>query len=243
MSTKIPLFAEEYAFLSNFYVAPFKWNGYVWPTVEHAYQAEKTIILYEQEWIKVAKHPGIAKKIGKKVTERENWNVLKISVMTELIWEKFDQCSELHQMLLDTGSAELIEGNYHHDNFWGDCYCKNCKEVKGQNILGFILMQIREVISIPGHISSAWISNEFIPSVLRSEIIEDSLIKEVVYCIGQEDGNGYEMWHGPNPDEKEMLEVIGKDSKSVIIRFDTDKTHKVIWRWNEVRWIQEGENK
>jgi hypothetical protein len=70
------------------------------------------------------------------------------------------------------------------------------------------------------------------------------MITEVVYCIGQEDDNGgYGMWHGPNPDEKEMLEIMGKDSKSVIVRFDTDRTHKVLWRWNKDRWIREGENK
>ena len=49
----------------------------------------------------------------------------------------------LRQMLLDTGDAILIEGNFWHDNFFGSCTCPKCGN-KGQNNLGKLLMQIRD---------------------------------------------------------------------------------------------------
>jgi len=47
-------------------------------------------------------------------------------------------------MLLATLDAELIEGNAWHDNFWGDCFCEKCRDIEGLNVLGNILMRIRE---------------------------------------------------------------------------------------------------
>lgn len=53
-----------------------------------------------------------------------------------------------------------------------------------------------------------------------------------MYAIGQDEGDGgYGMWDGPNPSLREMLEVIGRDTNSVIIRFNVDGTDEVIYRW------------
>jgi hypothetical protein len=166
MNTKIPLFAEEYAFLSNFHVSPFKWGGYIWPTVEHAYQAEKTINSFEQQLIREAKHPGEAKKIGRKVVLRENWDALKVPAMTEFVWQKFKQNDDLREQLLNTENAKLVEGNHWHDNFWGDCYCNNCLKIEGKNILGLILMKVREEMAKP-------LVTEYVPTYLRKEIVDD----------------------------------------------------------------------
>lgn len=38
---------------------------------------------------------------------------------------------------------EIVEGNYWHDNYWGNCTCDKCKNIEGQNKLGKILMKIR----------------------------------------------------------------------------------------------------
>lgn len=66
---------------------------------------------------------------------------------------------------------------------------------------------------------------------------EQAESKKVMYAIGQDDGKGgYGMWDGPNPSEEEMLEVEGRDSNSVIIRFNADGTDEVIWRWMQTRW-------
>lgn len=139
-------FKNEYEFLSNFYPSPFDWDGLNWLTVEHAYQAAKCIYPDQRNMINAAEYPGVAKKLGRKVQLIPNWEQVKVSIMTELVWLKFKQNHKLQDRLLNTGSAELVEGNYWHDNFWGDCFCKKCSNQKGKNMLGFILMEVREMI-------------------------------------------------------------------------------------------------
>ena len=56
---------------------------------------------------------------------------------------KFSHNPHLREKLIKTGDKILIEGNYWHDNDWGDCYCKNCKHTPGNNNLGKILMNVR----------------------------------------------------------------------------------------------------
>lgn len=143
---KISFFKDEFEFLSNFYLAPFTWKNKTWSTVEHAFQASKSRNPYYVEIIRKAKFPAIAKKIGRKVVLREGWEEIKIPLMTELVLLKFEQNLDLKNKLLSTGSAELVEGNYWHDNFWGNCFCSKCKNVKGQNVLGTILMEVREYL-------------------------------------------------------------------------------------------------
>jgi len=61
----------------------------------------------------------------------------------------------------------------------------------------------------------------------------------VMYGIGQDDGNGgIGMWHGPTPNEKEMLAEDGKDDKSVIVRFNEDGTDDIIYRWTCGEWMR-----
>jgi len=140
----ISQFKNEFEFLSNFYTSPFVYDGYCWPTVEHAFQAAKAKFPTERWLIRIAKSPTIAKKKGRRLLLRKDWEQVKVSIMTELVWLKFEYNPTLRDKLLDTDSAELIEGNYWHDNFWGDCFCKKCSNQKGKNMLGFILMEIRE---------------------------------------------------------------------------------------------------
>jgi len=63
------------------------------------------------------------------------------SVENAYVAAKFDK-ERTVQMLLDTGSQELVEGNVWHDNFWGNCTCSKCPE-PGENHLGKLLMKIR----------------------------------------------------------------------------------------------------
>ncbi len=74
----ITYFKDEYGFLSNFYPSPFVWNGFCWPTVEHAYQAAKVKHLEDQWEIRTAKTPAQAKKLGKFVEMREDWEQVKV---------------------------------------------------------------------------------------------------------------------------------------------------------------------
>ena len=141
---KIDKFDGEYRFLSNFFLAPVTYDGRIWPSSEHAYQAMKTEDKTAQESIRHMKKPGEAKRAGKIVTLRPYWNGLRELTMLEIVRAKFSQNADLAAKLIATGDAELIEGNTWHDNFFGDCSCPRCKEVQGKNVLGKVLMQVRK---------------------------------------------------------------------------------------------------
>ena len=64
--------------------------------------------------------------------------------MLKIIRNKFSQTPILGSWLKETYPKLLIEGNYWHDNYWGQCKCNRCTRYKGRNTLGKILMQVRE---------------------------------------------------------------------------------------------------
>lgn len=138
----ISAFRGEHAFLSNFWPASVWLEGDVYSTVEHAYQAAKSLSAIERNKVRLAKEPNEAKILGGKITLRSDWEQVKFEVMFMLLVQKFNQ-PEFKELLLSTGKRELIEGNYWHDNIWGECSCPKHKG-KGQNHLGKLLMQIRE---------------------------------------------------------------------------------------------------
>lgn len=137
MSEKITSFRGEYAFLSNFYPSPVKLLGVTYPTVENAFQAAKCIDNTEKKQFLTCS-PAQAKKLGKKVKLRNDWNTIRIHIMSELVFEKFSNNSNLKQKLIATGDAELIEENTWGDRYWGVC------NGKGENNLGKILMNTRK---------------------------------------------------------------------------------------------------
>lgn len=141
----IDKFDDEYAFLSNFYPSKILYNGHkLWfaPTIEHAFQASKTIDAEEEYDIIMAYTPGQAKKLGRHCHIRQDWEEIKDDVMYKLLKKKFS-IPELRNKLLATGDVMLIEGNWWHDNYWGSCACKKCNN-NGKNKLGELLMQIRK---------------------------------------------------------------------------------------------------
>jgi len=138
-------FDREYAFLSNFYNSPMiGFDGINYPTVEHAFQAQKTLNYKERLMIANALTPGKAKRLGRQVQLRDGWNNIKNEVMYNYVFHKFSQNPDLKQKLIDTNFEYLEEGNTWHDNYWGNCYCAKCQYIKGENHLGKILMQVRD---------------------------------------------------------------------------------------------------
>lgn len=135
---KISKFDGKFRFLSNFYESVFEYKGLLWKTAEHAYQAEKTNFIDLKEKIRMLPTASQAKKVGKKLPIREDWDQVKISVMEQIVYEKFKQNKKLMKMLIETDNALLEEGNYWNDTFWGIC------NGIGENHLGKILMKIRE---------------------------------------------------------------------------------------------------
>ncbi|MEG2254956.1 MAG: NADAR family protein, partial [Vagococcus sp.] len=87
--------------------------------------------------------PNDAKKLGRKIELREDWESIKFGVMREVIRCKFNQNPDLVKKLIGTGNEELIEGNTWHDNTYGNCSCEKCKNIVGKNVLGKILMEER----------------------------------------------------------------------------------------------------
>lgn len=131
-------FRDEYFFLSNFYPVEIKLDGIVYPNAETAFQAQKTLDVEERRKFSMLKNPVQAKRLGRKVKLRDDWEEVKLDIMTEVVSQKFLQHPHLIEMLLQTGDEELVEGNKWGDRFWGVC-----KGV-GENHLGKILMKIRD---------------------------------------------------------------------------------------------------
>ena len=140
----INCFEGEHSFLSNFAHRPIIIKGKTWVTVEHIFQAAKTLDENIREQIRLAPTPGIAKQMGRKVHLRSDWEQIKQDIMLKSVRLKFRLSPGLKEQLLSTKDAVLIEGNTWHDNVWGDCRCSKCQEIKGENLLGQILMQVRE---------------------------------------------------------------------------------------------------
>jgi N-glycosidase YbiA len=141
MTEPINRFRGAYQFLSNFYPALIQFEGFTYQSVEHAYQASKTLDLRQRRLIRAIKKAGAAKYVGRRqITLRPDWEDVKLDIMLDLLRKKFAH-GILHDWLIETGDAELIEGNHWGDFFWGVC------EGVGQNHLGKLLMQVRKEIS------------------------------------------------------------------------------------------------
>ena len=139
----IDCFSGEYEFLSNFYPCEITMpDGIVYPTSEHAFQAQKTQDIDKRRNIATLSTPGQAKRAGRKLELRKDWEDIKNDVMFTTILYKF-QNPELKGKLLATQGKMLVEGNTWHDNYWGNCTCDRCKNIKGENHLGQSLMGLR----------------------------------------------------------------------------------------------------
>jgi N-glycosidase YbiA len=142
-------FQKDYRFLSNFWPATVQ-LGRKWTqdepewynTVEHAYQAAKFKSSVHRSTIKKMARPGDAKLFARRsprAYKREDFDLIKLELMEYLLRQKFTPDSDLAYRLVNTGEAELIEGNKWNDTFWG----VDLKTNLGANHLGKMLMKIR----------------------------------------------------------------------------------------------------
>ena len=135
-------FSGPYRFLSNFYISPMYIDYATFDSVENYFQAQKTKTTTEHEKIRLAS-PSQAKALGRKVPLPKDWDEKKYSIMKNAVHHKFVQNRKLLQLLYDTGTAYLMEGNNRHDNYWGACWCQECRHKEHKNMLGLILMRAR----------------------------------------------------------------------------------------------------
>ena len=132
-NTVILSFTGSHRFLSNFYIEP---DG---TCVEREYQAQKCADYDDiDRFAKLT--PGQAKRLGRQVKIRSDWEQVKVETMRMLVWQKFVDHNELAKRLLATEVSLLVEGNNWGDRFWG-----RDKDGMGQgeNWLGKILMETR----------------------------------------------------------------------------------------------------
>lgn len=139
----ITSFKNEYRWLSNFYPCVVNYNGLTFQSVENAYQSAKSEDLDWKLYCSKAsaKESGTVKIKSQSVELVQNWKLFNIEVMMTLLVLKFSQ-EEFKTKLLNTGMLKIIEGNDWGDNFWG----VDTKSMKGRNILGSLIMTIRQYL-------------------------------------------------------------------------------------------------
>ena len=135
MRKAITKFRDDNFFLSYFYVAPVFYHGIRFENNEAAFQAAKCPERMQEFCVL---NPSEAKRLGRRVELRQDWEDIKYDVMYQVCKAKFLQNRDLMKRLIETGDAELVEDNTWNDTIWGVC------NGVGENHLGKILMRIRE---------------------------------------------------------------------------------------------------
>lgn len=138
MSNKIDCFSGDNRYLSNFWKCDIYYQGLYYTTVEHAYQAAKTLDEDLRKKISLLDTAGEAKGEGQALVKRDDWKSVKEDIMYQLVKLKFFENWELADRLLETGDKEIVEGNTWGDTFWGVC------DGVGENKLGEILSRVRD---------------------------------------------------------------------------------------------------
>ncbi len=127
---------NQYKEFSSFYPAPTLIDGQLWPTVEHYYQAMKTLDPYEREYIRLRPTAWQAKAAGQRTRLRPDWLSVRDQVMKTALIAKFTQHPPLRERLLATGDDRLHLCNP-KDSYWGS---------NGRDRLGELLMEVRAML-------------------------------------------------------------------------------------------------
>ncbi|MTJ09522.1 MULTISPECIES: NADAR family protein [unclassified Anabaena] len=131
---------EEYGCFSNFSNHGFVLDELYWSTSEHYFQAQKFVGTPYLEKLRLVKTPKEAAKMGRQRTLplRPDWEKVKDNIMRNAVLCKFSTHANIKEILLSTGNEELVEKSP-IDYYWG-CGADG----SGKNMLGIILMEVRE---------------------------------------------------------------------------------------------------
>lgn len=146
---------KPYGAFSNLYRSPVEFEGIVYPTAEHAYQAGKAAKPKVRDWILSAPSPALAAMAAHGLYTWDivpNWAVIKFERMRGVLKAKFTQHDQLAKLLLSTGTARLVEAgtvNNAVNRLWGEV------NGIGQNMLGVMLMEIRAELAKSSNATSA----------------------------------------------------------------------------------------
>lgn len=140
---------KPYGAFSNLYRREIEFEGVVYPTAEHAYQAGKPRKDSVREWLMSAPSPSLLAMAAHGLYSwdiQSNWSKVKFERMKQVLRAKFTQHEDLTALLLSTGEARLVESAT-VDNLvnrtWGEV------NGKGKNMLGKLLMEIRSELRQP----------------------------------------------------------------------------------------------
>lgn len=135
-------FTKGMQFLSNMYPCPVYYRGCCYNSVEHAYQAAKAINANDHDLISACNTSYEAKKMGRVINCRKDWDEVKDAVMLECVSSKFMTSPDLAYKLLQTENHTLVEYNYWGDTYWG------VSRGTGENKFGLILMHVRQGLKL-----------------------------------------------------------------------------------------------
>jgi len=133
-------FFHEYRWLSNFWECPVTVGGLTYDSAEAAYQASKLPDGANRRiFLNISAKE--AKKKGRSIEIRSDWERCKLFFMMLVLYAKFGKNPELREKLIATGDKHLEETNTWGDTYWGVC------KGEGENHLGRLLMKIRSQLS------------------------------------------------------------------------------------------------
>ena len=134
--------SDDHGFLSNLARADVTFEGEEYPSLEHAFQAAKTLDPALRAKIRAIRRPSGAREAGNtkwvRLATRPDWEDVKQGIMLQLVRQKFAQ-PKFRKRLLATGDRVLVESSNRDDLYWGVDRATG----EGDNRLGKILMQVR----------------------------------------------------------------------------------------------------
>ena len=149
---------EENGYLSNWYLSQFSVDEITFSSMEQYMMYKKAVCFQDYDTagrILETEDVSQIKKLGRKVSnyDENSWNGVRQIVVYRGLLEKFGQNDELKKLLLETGDSVLAECAV-KDRIWGiglsmtdpDRLDRVCW--KGQNLLGYALMMVRETLAI-----------------------------------------------------------------------------------------------
>jgi ribA/ribD-fused uncharacterized protein len=141
---------------SQWWSSPFVVDNIKYNTAEHWMMAQKALLFGDietQEKINKAKSPAEAKALGRQVRNFEEviWSEKRFEIVVKGSLHKFSQHENLKEFLLNTKERVLVEASP-VDRIWGigltadSDKAENPKRWNGLNLLGFALMEVRDIL-------------------------------------------------------------------------------------------------
>ena len=128
---------------SNLYRREIEFEGEVFATSEHAYQAGKARKPEVRRWLMAAPSPALLAMAAHGLYYWDvapGWSMGKFGRMRAVLRAKFAQHPDLRDLLLSTGEARLVESatvDNEVNRLWGEV------DGVGRNMLGVMLMELR----------------------------------------------------------------------------------------------------